>query len=187
MQDQTESSAPEPIDEVMPSMGWREASSGSRQPSMSAQSMAAHGERSAGRALAAFPQIVHLLANPELHLGRHLSASTGLPLVSLGQGTSVDDLESMLTKPEFADGFILEGIPADRASAENLDGLLSATNPSGRRVLGWESESAQQQEIVDHYIDQGLMWVVPAPDGTDGPQKVKSSLLECLVGLPALH
>jgi hypothetical protein len=181
VQDPTESSAPEPVDEMMPGQG-----SGARR-GPSAQAMTGHGQRSAGAALAGFPQVVHLLANPELHLGKQLSDETGLPVISL-EGVAVDDLEELLAQPQFADGFILEGFPVDRASAETLDGLLSATDPGGRRVLGFDtSQTGSRQEIVEHYIDQGLLWMVPAPEQQHTSEQVKTSLLECLAGLPALE
>jgi hypothetical protein len=44
-----------------------------------------------------------------------------------------------------------------------------------------------QQEVVEHYIDQGLLWMVPAPEQQHTPEQMKTSLLECLVGLPALE
>lgn len=184
MQEPTESSAPEPIDELMP--GDMSQADHSSRGSMSAQDMSRQAERSAGAALGAFPQIVHLLANPELHLGRDLAEETGLPLISLAK-TRVDDLDDLLAQPQFAEGFILEGVPQDRATAEALDGLLSATDPNGRRVLGFDSCTPAQQEIQDHYIDQGLMWLVPSPDKQANAQSMRSSLLECLVGLPAME
>lgn len=181
-QDPAESSAPEPVDEVAPP---REPTSGaSRGPS--SQAMAEMGRSSAAAALTAFPQIVHVLANPELHLGQGLAKETGLPVVSLAE-VAVEELQGVLAQPQYAEGFILEGFPQTRASAEALDGLLSATNPNERRVLGFEATSDAQQEIQDHYIDQGLLWLVPAPAQDQTPDQVKSTLLECLVGLPALQ
>jgi hypothetical protein len=183
-QDEVDSPSPEPVDELIPGTATAE-SAGSR-AGLNAQAMAGHSRRSAGAALAAFPQIVHVLANPELHLGQQLAEETGLPLVSLAE-TAVDELEDLLVDERYAEGFILEGIPADRAAAQSLDGLLSATDANGRRVLGWESESKAQQEIMDHYIDQGLLWVVPSPQSHSTPEQMKSTLLECLTGLPALE
>lgn len=182
VQEPTESSPPEPIDEVVP--GLEAPPAGASRGSMSTGEMSRQSERSAGAALAAFPQVVHLLANPELHLGQTLAEEMGLPLVSLA-GTTLDDLDDLLAQPQFADGFILEGMPQDRAAAAALDGLLSATDPNGRRVLGFDSCTPAQQEIQDHYIDQGLMWLVPSPEKQPNSEQTKSSLLECLVGLPA--
>lgn len=184
-QDQAESSGPEPVDEVV-SGAPVEDSTRSAPGRPTAQSMVEHAQRSASAALAAFPQVVHLLANPELHLADQISAETGLPVVSL-VNTEIQDLEGLLAQPKYADGFILEGFPQDRASAEQIDGLLSATAPDGRRVLSFESASESQQEVVDHYIDQGLLWQVPAPSSYHSPEQVKSTLLECLAGLPALE
>lgn len=147
--------------------------------------MAGQANQSAGAALAGFPQIVHVLANPELHLARQIAEETGLPVVSLSE-TPVAELEELLASPEYTEGFILEGFPSDVAQAQELDSLLGATDPNGRRVLGWESNTPAQQPIVDHYIDQGLLWVVATPAAQAPPQEVKTSLVECLVGLPAL-
>ncbi len=182
VQEPTESSAPEPIDELVP--GLETPPAGASRGSMSAGDMSRQADRSAGAALAAFPQVVHLLANPELHLGQGLAEETGLPLISLAR-TKVDELDDLLAQPQFAEGFILEGVPQDRATAEALDGLLSATDPNGRRVLGFDSCTPAQQEIQDHYIDQGLMWLVPSPEKQTSVEQTKNSLLECLVGLPA--
>jgi hypothetical protein len=183
VQEPAESSrGPEPVDEVVPSRGL-ESTRGAGAPAMSTQSMAEQGRRTAGAALGGFPQVVHVLANPELHLGQQVSDQTGLPVVNLQQ-TPVDQLEELLAQPRFHEGFILEGYPADRAEAKQLDSILSATDPNGRRVLGWESERPEQQEIVDHYIDQGLLWMMPSPSAQT-PEQVKSTLVECLAGLPA--
>jgi hypothetical protein len=180
VQEPVESSGPEPVDEVVPiSAGGQAARRGS------AQGLADQAARSAGAALSAFPQVVHVLANPEFHLGQQISHETGLPVVSL-QEVAVDDLEDLLTQPEYAEGFILEGFPKDRSSAEALDGLLSATGPTERRVLSFEHQNESQREIVDHYIDQGLLWMVPATPNQN-PEQLKSTLLECLAGLPALE
>lgn len=184
VQDPAESSGPEPVDEVVSSPLEPGRQAGRRAPST--QSMAEHANRSAGAALAAFPQVVHLLANPELHLADQIAQETGLPVVSLDD-TEISELEGLLAQPQYADGFILEGFPQDRARAEQIDGLLSATSPDGRRVLGFETTSESQQEVVDHYIDQGLLWQVPAPSASQSPAQVKSNLLECLAGLPALE
>lgn len=182
-QDPVESSGPEPVDEMVP---ISESAAAGRKRAPSTQSMAEQSERSAGAALAAFPQIVHLLANPALHLADQIAKATGLPVVALGS-VKISELEDLLHQPQFAEGFILEGFPADLAGAEELDGLLSATAPDGRRVLGFDAASESQQEVVDHYIDQGLLWQVPTPSSYQSPEQVKSTLLECLVGLPALE
>jgi hypothetical protein len=182
VQDPAESSAPEPVDEMIPAAGQSQRSS----RSASTQSMTEAARQTAGTALMAFPQIVHVLANPELHLGQQLAQETGLPVVSLDE-VGVDELEDVLSQPEYAEGFILEGFPEDRTDAETLDGLLSATSPNERRVLGFDTPSEAQQEIVEHYIDQGLLWMVPSPAPTQNSAQLKSTMLECLVGLPALE
>lgn len=183
-QDPVESSGPEPVDEMAPISQSADAAGQKRAPST--QSMVEQSQRSAGAALAAFPQVVHLLANPELHLADQIAKETGLPVVSL-VSVKISELEGLLHQPQFAEGFILEGFPQDRAGAEELDGLLSATDPEGRRVLGFDASSEAQQEVVDHYINQGLLWQVPTPSAYQSPEQVKSTLLECLVGLPALE
>lgn len=184
-QDPVESSGPdEPVDEMVPITQGTSVATQQRAPST--QSMVEQGQRSAGAALAAFPQIVHLLANPELHLADQIAKETGLPVVSL-VSVKLSELEGLLHQPQFAEGFILEGFPQNRAGAEELDGLLSATAPDGHRVLGFEATSEAQQEVVDHYIDQGLLWQVPTPSAYQSPEQVRNTLLECLVGLPALE
>jgi hypothetical protein len=161
------------------------ASRGQRGGTLSTGQMAGVGRESAGAALAGFPQVVHVLANPELHLGAQIAGETGLPVVSL-QETPVGELEDLLSQPEYGEGFILEGIPSNVRQAQEIDSLLGATDPSGRRVLGWETTSEAQQEILDHYTNQGLLWVVATPAAQAPAEQVKSSLVECLVGLPAL-
>lgn len=171
------------MDEVVPmqpSAGGKRAES-----SMSGSQMKEQAARAAGAALVAFPQIVHVLADPQLHLGAQLSTATGLPVVSLKE-TSVEELATVLTAEEFAQGFILEGFPKDRSMAEGLDSLLAATSPNERRVLGWQAEkNVHQQSILDHYIDQGLLWSVPNESPAAPSEQVTDALLECMVGLPA--
>ncbi len=182
-QDPVESSPREPIDEVVPMQPPADSQrSGS---SMSSSRMRDQGAKSVGAALAAFPQIVHVLADPELHLGKQLSTATGLPVVSLEEN-SIEELATVLSAEEFAQGFILEGFPTDRGVAEGLDSLLSATSPNERRVLGWQAEKDDHQQIIlDHYIDQGLLWNVPNESPAAPSEQVTDALLECMVGLPA--
>ena len=182
VQEPVESAPAEPVDEMvavpmMPSTPSTGASS-------KVSEMMRQGQRAAAGALAAFPQVVHVLADPELHLGAQVASETGLPVLSLEEN-SVEELAQILTSKEFSQGFILEGFPMDKQSAEGLDTLLSATGPTERRVLGWQMAGGQEQEIVDHYIDQGLLWSVPSESPQSPPDQVKSALLDCLVGLPA--
>lgn len=179
-QELAESSPPEPTDVVFQSSSLFQARS------MSIDGMVQQANRSAGAALGAFPQVVHLLADPELHLGQGLAQETGLPLVSLEQ-TPVQELAALLSQPQFAEGFILEGFPENQADALVLDGLLGATGPNERRVLGFEQEAPEKQEIVDHYVDQGLLWLVPACEQKVGSAQTQKDLMECLAGLPALE
>lgn len=179
-QEPVESAPAEPVDEVVsPSIGQAESAGASR----STSELVRQGQQAAGAALAAFPQVVHLLANPELHLGEQLADETGLPVVSL-QENSVEELATILRGEEYSQGFILEGFPSDRKSAQGLDALLSATSPNERRVLGWQTVDTGRQEIVDHYVDQGLLWSVPSEGPQESSEVVKSALLDCLVGLP---
>lgn len=182
VQEPVESAPAEPVDEtisvpMMPSAPLAGASSKTSE-------MMRQSQRAAGAALAAFPQVVHVLADPELHLGDQIASETGLPVLSLEE-TSVEELGHILTSEKFSDGFILEGFPADKQSAEGLDALLSATGPAERRVLGWQLASGHEQAILDHYIDQGLLWAVPSESPQSPPEQVKNALLDCLVGLPA--
>lgn len=178
-QDTTESAAPEPIDELL---YQHEPLPGTR--SLSSAALLEQGRQSAAGALRAFPQVVHLLADPELHFGDSLAARTGLPLVNLEE-TPVDELGARLAQPEFADGFILEGFPEDRAEALALDSLLGATGAHEHRVLSFDQPTTEKQEIVDHYIDKGLMWLIPGGAESD-PGKTQSDMMECLAGLPVL-
>lgn len=179
-QDRAESAPSEPVDEVVSVPSYPTKSpvhSGA-----SSSGMMQQGRSAAGAALAAFPQIVHVLADPELHLGEQLSSATGLPVLSLEE-KSVEEIAGVLASKEYAQGFILQGFPRNTNVAEGIDQLLSATSPNERRVLGWQDE--KRQEIVDHYIDQGLLWNVPSESPLAPSDQVKSALLECLVGLPA--
>jgi hypothetical protein len=137
-------------------------------------------------ALQAFPQIVHLLVDPENDWGENLSREVGLPLISLTDD-SVDGLESELQKPKYAKGFILEGYPHDSLAAEKLDGLLEKTGPEDRRVLSWELSDNAHQEVLDHYMNQDLLWMVPESGDPTCPLQAKDNLMSCLHGLPALQ
>ncbi len=153
---------------------------------MSTDGMKAHGSRSAGFALGAFPQIVHILADPSLHLGRRLADAVDLPLVSFSEN-STEDLKQLLSQPEFSQGFILEGSPADRKSAEQLDALFTATSIDNHRVLGLDFQGQAPAEVTDHYIDQGMMWQVPSSSDVTHSDQIQKSIMECLVGLPVLE
>ena len=137
-------------------------------------------------ALHAFPQIVHLLVDPGNDWGENLSKEVGLPLISL-TADNADRLEAELQKPKYADGFILEGFPNDSTAAEKLDGLLENTGPEGRRVLSWELTDGAHQEVLDHYMNQDLLWMVPESGDPSCPVQAKDNLLSCLHGLPALQ
>ncbi len=178
-QDRVESAPSEPVDEVVSIPSYPTKSP--LQSGVSSSGMMQQGRSVAGAALAAFPQIVHVLADPELHLGEQLSSATGLPVLSLEE-KSVEEIAGVLSSQKYSQGFILQGFPSDTSVAEGLDQLLSATSPNERRVLGWQSE--KRQEIMDHYIDQGLLWNVPSESPLAPVDQVKSALLECLVGLP---
>ena len=137
-------------------------------------------------ALQAFPQIVHLLVDPGQDWGENLSKEVGLPLISLTD-EGVDCLEAELKKPEYAGGFILEGFPQDSVAAEKLDGLLENTDPTGRRVLSWELSDSRHQEVLDHYMNQDLLWMVPESNDPACSTQAKDNLMSCLSGLPALN
>lgn len=136
--------------------------------------------------LGSFPQVVHLLVDPESQLAENLSQEAGLPLVTLGK-SGVDGLESVLLRPEYARGFVLEGFPQSQADAQKLDDMLRATPAEDHRVLGWEFADPCRQEVLDHYLDSGLLWMVPS--STDGCEESDStkSLQNCLTGLPAFR
>ena len=137
-------------------------------------------------ALQAFPQVVHLLVDPDQNWGENLSKEVGLPLISL-KDENVDGLEAELKKPEYAKGFILEGFPQDSVAAEKLDGLLENTDPTGRRVVSWELSNSRHQEVLDHYMNQDLLWMVPEPTDPTCASQAKDNLMSCLSGLPALN
>ena len=137
-------------------------------------------------ALQAFPQVVHLLVDPDENWGENLSKEVGLPLISL-RDENVDGLEAELKKPEYARGFILEGFPHDSVAAEKLDGLLENTDPTGRRVLSWELSDSRHQEVLDHYMNQDLLWMVPEATDPTCASQAKDNLMSCLSGLPALN
>lgn len=174
-----------PVDEVDASFGEGH-SEVDDDSGLSTEEMKREGTRSAVAALAAFPQVVHLLTDVELPYGENLAAEVDLPLVSLGEPGS-EDLGALLSQPKYEDGFILEGVPADIEAAKDLDQLLSATGPEARRVLSWDYNSQSHQEILDHYIDQDLLWMVPPCSDPSDAQQVKRSHMDCLVGLPAVE
>lgn len=174
-----------PTDEVDSSFGEGAPESGAGS-SMSTDEMRRQGSRSAAHALAAFPQVVHLLTEAELPYGENLAAEVDLPLVSLGSPES-RDLNTLLRQPEYQDGFIIEGIPSDLQEAQHLDSMLSATGTNERRVLSWDYSSQSHQDILDHYIDEGLLWMVPPCTDPSDAEQVKHALMDCLHGLPALQ
>lgn len=137
-------------------------------------------------ALGAFPQVVHLLVNPEEDWGENLSQEVGLPLISLSDG-KVDGLGAELKKPEYAKGFILEGFPSDTESAAKLDSLLENVAQDDHRVLGWELTNERHQEVLDHYMDLDLLWMVPECCDPADAKEAKTNLMSCLQGLPALQ
>lgn len=137
-------------------------------------------------ALQAFPQVVHLLIDPGQDWGEKLSREVGLPLISLTD-EKIDCLETELKKPEYAGGFILEGHLADSEAAEKLDGLLENTDPSDRRVLSWELVDDKHQEVLDHYINQDLLWMVPESSNPSCPDQARNNMVSCLTGLPVLN
>jgi len=137
-------------------------------------------------ALRAFPQVVHLLANPEEHWGEQVSEQVGLPLISLEDG-SVETLEAELSKSKYADGFVLEGYPSNAESAEKLESLLGNVSDEGRRVVGWDLSNSTHQEVIDHYVNRDLLWMVPESTDPSSRQEACSNLMSCLQGLPALQ
>lgn len=143
------------------------------------------GRSAAQAALRAFPQVVHLLVDPRGDFGENLSKEVGLPLVSLVDG-AVEKLATELAKPEYDNGFILEGYPTDAASAEKLDTLLQNVDRDDRRVLGWELTDQKHQSVLDHYMDKDLLWMVPESLDPSDTQEAKAQILSCLVGLPVL-
>lgn len=185
VQDPTQAATREPLDEVVNS-----AQSGSpvkeSEPGFSTtESLATQGMTAAGQALAAFPQVVHILADPKLHLGQCLAKATGLPVISLTQ-TKFELLPEVLSGATYARGFILEGFPESAGQAQALDALLDATDPAEHRVLGWEVTGPKQQEVMDHYVNSGTLWMVDVASSHSSGRATETSLLECLAGLPAV-
>ena len=163
----------------------------SRPPSDSATPPADDLRKEAGRsgaraALGAFPQVVHLLVEPNLQWGESLSQEVGLPVVSLAE-VPLEGLQEKLHSPEYSRGFILEGIPQNAGQAEALDGLLENVPEDGRRVLSWELTSDTHQEVLDHYMDRDLLWMVPESTDPSNTDEARSNVLSCLHGLPALQ
>lgn len=126
------------------------------------------------------------MVNPEEQWGENLSKEVGLPLISLRNG-QVEELHHELQKPEYANGFILEGFPSDAESAQKLDSMLSQVAPQDRRVLGWELTDDSHQEVLDHYMDQDLLWMVPESSDPTSTLEASRNVMSCLVGLPALQ
>lgn len=137
-------------------------------------------------ALSAFPQVVHLLVDPKLQWGENLAKEVGLPVVSL-ENRDVDQLALELRDPKFSEGFILEGYPADAEAAGQLDSLLKNVAHEDRRVLSWQLSDESHQEVLDHYMDQDLLWMVPDSSGPIGSAEVNRGVLSCLQGLPVLQ
>lgn len=137
-------------------------------------------------ACGAFPQVVHLLVDPSFDYAENLSKEVSLPVVSLSDG-DVDKLQNELTKPEYAKGFILEGFPEDMESARRLDGLLENVAPQDRRVLSWDLTHDTHQEVLDHYMDLDVLWMVPEAQESDAEDGTQKQMMSCLQGLPALQ
>jgi hypothetical protein len=158
------------------------------EPSAPSTEKLRQGARRSGTevALRAFPQVVHLLVNPENDWGENLSKQVGLPLISLDNG-SVENLEAELAKPQYANGFILEGFPSDAKSAEQLEDLLENVSEDDRRVVGWDLSNDSHQEVIDHYVNRDLLWMVPESADPESSQEAQQHLMSCLVGLPALQ
>ena len=173
-----------PSDEFERSDAAEEAEESSAPPSESLRKGASR--TGAQVALQAFPQVVHLLVDPDESWGEDLSKEVGLPVLSLEDG-SVDDLHEKLSQPQYAKGFILEGFPADTESAQKLDAMLENVSQEDHRVLSWNLSHEKHQEVLDHYIDRDLLWMVPESDGAESAGGSKDCVLSCLQGLPALN
>lgn len=155
--------------------------------SPSSDSLRRGGRQSGAQvALQAFPQVVHLLVDPEESWGEDLSKEVGLPLISLEDG-SVENLADELSKPQYSQGFILEGFPVDTASAQKLDSMLENVSQEDHRVLSWDLSHESHQEVLDHYMDRDLLWMVPESSGTELANQPRNCVLSCLQGLPALQ
>lgn len=137
-------------------------------------------------ALSAFPQVVHLLVDPNLQWGENLAKEVGLPVISLAE-RNLNELAVDLKDPKFADGFILEGYPSTLEDAGKLDSLLKNVAPEDRRVLSWQLTDESHQEVLDHYMDQDLLWMVPESCDAANPVEAQNNILSCLHGLPALR
>ena len=132
-------------------------------------------------------QVVHLLVDSETDFAEELSEEIGLPVLSLGE-TSLDELESELTKERYADGLILEGIPRDFEEARELDSLFRQVTPENHRVLGTSLVDESFQGVVDHYTNLDLLWIVPDVESDEkSDSKTLQDMLLCLQGMPVLE
>lgn len=147
--------------------------------SASMQNALRQGAHAAGQALSFFPQIVHILADPQVHLGVELSKATGLPVITLSK-SSVDSLSNLIKDERYLNGFILEGFPVSESQARALDGILESSSKLEHRVLGWQAASEEQQEVVDHYINQGMLWSLDSVISPNEGQKAVEVLVECI-------
>ena len=137
-------------------------------------------------ACGAFPQVIHLLVDPSNDYAESLSQEMSLPVISLTEG-KVDSLDQELAKPEYSKGFILEGFPHTMDQAKKLDGLLENVAPQDRRVLSWELSNETHQEVLEHYMDLDVLWMVPEAADPTSATEAKSHMMSCLQGLPALN
>lgn len=137
------------------------------------------------KAASAFPQIVHLLVAGQREIAAALSDRTGLPVVSLGEDTDVEELAETLRGADFADGFILHGVPASASQADALDEALACEEATGRRVLSWEGAEGVSQALFDHYVNEGELWILPGQGAAAQPDL--ETAFEALKGLPAME
>ncbi len=137
-------------------------------------------------AASAFPQIVHLLVAGQCDIAAALSDRTGLPVVSLGGDTAPEELVEKLRDPEFAEGFILHGVPDSASQADRLDEVLTCDGVTQRRVLSWEGAKGVSQALFDHYVNEGELWLLPGQAGSESQPDLETAL-EALKGLPALE
>ncbi len=177
---------PDLIDRA-PSLDELSALNAPRTSPFSTQSLRRSGLETAVRTLEAFPQVIQILSEPFAELGAEVARQAGLPLLSLDEEMSVDTLASVLQRTEYQQGFVLQGAPATPEQAEALDRLLAATPEGERRVLSWDSNESIPTEVVDHYVDKGLLWMLPAETENLEPVRSLDTVLQCLVGLPAFE